>query len=78
MPNIPLLICSLLLILIGIITIATASPPFAINEGLASNYYLIHQLLFGFAPGIFLGLLAFFIPLDFFKKYFFIFFIKIK
>ena len=75
MPNIPLLICSLLLILIGIITIATASPPFAINEGLASNYYLIHQLLFGFAPGIFLGLLAFFIPLDFFKKYAFIFFI---
>ncbi|MDD4358858.1 MAG: FtsW/RodA/SpoVE family cell cycle protein, partial [Candidatus Pacebacteria bacterium] len=75
MPNIPLLVCSLLFILIGIIAIATASPPFAINEGYASNYYLIHQLLFGFIPGIFLGVLAFLFPLNFFKKYSFWFFI---
>lgn len=74
LPNIPLLICSLLFILTGIITIATASPAFALNEGLSSNYFLIHQLLFGFLPGIFLGLLAFFIPLNFFKKYAFFFF----
>ncbi len=75
LPNIPLLICSFLFILIGIIAIATASPPFAINEGLAPYYYLNHQLLFGFLPGIVLGLLAFLIPLNFFKKYAFIFFI---
>lgn len=75
LPNIPLLICSLLFILIGIITIATASPPFAINEGLTPYYYLNHQLLFGFLPGIILGALAFLIPLNFFKKYSFWFFI---
>ncbi|MDD3032407.1 MAG: FtsW/RodA/SpoVE family cell cycle protein [Candidatus Pacebacteria bacterium] len=68
-PSIPLLICSLLFILTGIITIATASPAFALNEGFSSNHYLIHQLLFGFLPGIFLGVLAFLIPLDFIKKY---------
>lgn len=74
-PNVPLLVCSLLFIVTGIITIATASPAFALNEGLHSNYYLIHQLLFGFLPGIILGLAAFFIPLNFFKKYAFFFFL---
>lgn len=73
-PNIPLLICSLLFILVGIIAIATASPPFAINNGLDSFYYLNHQLLHGFLPGIILGALAFLIPLNFFKKYSFCFF----
>jgi cell division protein FtsW len=68
-PSIPLLICSILLIIIGIITIATASPPFAINKGLASNHYLIHQLLYGFLPGILLGAIAFFTPLKTLKKY---------
>ena len=74
-PNIPLLVCSFLFVIIGIVAIATASPPFAINEGYASNYYLVHQLLFGFLPGIILGTLAFFFPLNFFKKYAFVFFI---
>jgi len=68
-PSIPLLICSILLIIIGVITIATASPPFAINKGLASNHYLIHQLLYGFLPGILLGAIAFFTPLKTLKKY---------
>lgn len=75
MPDVGLLICSTLFILIAILTIATASPPFSINEGLDSNYFLIHQLLFGFLPGITIGILAFFIPLNFFKKYASIFFI---
>ncbi|MDD2548061.1 MAG: FtsW/RodA/SpoVE family cell cycle protein [Candidatus Pacebacteria bacterium] len=68
-PSVPLLICSILLIIIGVITIATASPPFAINKGLASNHYLIHQLLYGFLPGILLGAIAFFTPLKTLKKY---------
>lgn len=70
----PLLICSFLLIIIGIITIATASAPFAINKGLSSNYYLIHQLLYGFLPGIILGLVAFFTPLKLLRKLAFPFF----
>ncbi|MDD3046387.1 MAG: FtsW/RodA/SpoVE family cell cycle protein [Candidatus Pacebacteria bacterium] len=68
MPSIPLLICSLLFILIGIITIATASTPFAISKGFSPNYYLIHQVLFGFLPGIILGIIAFLTPLKFIKK----------
>jgi len=75
LPSFPLLICSLLFIITGVITIATASPAFALNEGLSSNYYLIHQLLYGFLPGIFLGMIAFFTPLDFLKKYAFLFFL---
>lgn len=74
MPNIPLLISSVLFIIIGVITIATASTPFAINEGLSPNYYFVHQLVCGFLPGIILGLMAFLIPLNFFKKYAFWFF----
>ncbi|MDD4661698.1 MAG: FtsW/RodA/SpoVE family cell cycle protein [Candidatus Pacebacteria bacterium] len=75
MPNIPLLISSVLFIIIGILTIATASTPFAINEGLSPNYYFVHQLICGFLPGIILGIIAFLIPLNFFKKYAFWFFV---
>jgi len=67
MSSLPLLVCSLLFISIGIITIATASTPFAISKGFSPNYYLIHQLIFGFLPGIFLGLIAYFTPLKFLK-----------
>lgn len=68
-PNLNLLICSGLFILTGILAIATASPPFAINAGMSSNYFLFHQLLYGFLPGIFLAIIAFFTPLEFIKKY---------
>lgn len=66
--DIGLLIFTGLFILMGIICMATASPPYALNNGLNSNYYLFHQLLYGFLPGIIFGLIATFFSLEKLKK----------
>jgi len=66
--DIGLLIFTGLFILIGILCIATASPPYALNNGLNSNYYLFHQLQYGFLPGIILGFIAIIFPLEKLKK----------
>lgn len=67
-PNMGLIICSAIFILLGILTIATASPPFSINEGLSPNYFLFHQLLYGFLPGFIMAFILFLFPLKGIKK----------
>lgn len=59
----------LALIIIGILILANVSAPFSLERSGTTYYFLNHQLLFGFLPGIILGFLAFRIPLNFFKKW---------
>jgi len=61
------------LLILGIIILASVSA--AISEEYIGNtyYFLKHQLLFGFFPGIVLAYIAFRMPLAFFKKWSFVF-----
>lgn len=62
-------ICLFLLVIISVLSLATASIPLSLKETGTSYYYLIHQVLFGLIPGLILGYIAFKIPLNFLKKY---------
>jgi cell division protein FtsW len=57
------------LMVIGILILANVSAPLSLERFGATYYFLNHQLLFGFLPGIILGFLAFKIPLKLFKKW---------
>jgi len=57
------------LMVIGILILANVSAPLSLQRFGTTYYFLKHQLLFGFLPGIILGFLAFRIPLNFFKKW---------
>lgn len=61
------------LISIGIIALASSSAVFSLEQFGKTGYYFIHQLFYGIIPGIFLGIIAFFLPLSFYKKGSFIF-----
>ncbi|MBU4479864.1 putative lipid II flippase FtsW [Patescibacteria group bacterium] len=52
----------------GISFLATISAPASLKKFETTNYYLIHQLIWGFLPGILLGLFCFLIPLNFIRK----------
>ena len=58
-----------LLVFCGILILASVSASIAQVQYGNPSYYLFHQILFGFLPGIFLAFLAFKIPLSFFKKW---------
>jgi cell division protein FtsW len=57
------------LIVIGILVLANVSAPLSLERFGTTYYFLKHQLLFGFLPGIILGFLTFKIPLKLFKKW---------
>ncbi|MEK7542175.1 MAG: putative lipid II flippase FtsW [Patescibacteria group bacterium] len=66
-----LFICGVLL-LTGVLILASVSSSFSLQQTGTSFYYLNHQLLFGFLPGLLLGTVAFFMPLSLFKKWSFV------
>ena len=45
------------------------SSPASLQRFGNTNYYFMHQLLFGLLPAVVMGVVVFFIPLDFFKKW---------
>ncbi len=57
------------LIILGIIILANVSAPLSLERFGNTYYFLNHQLLFGFLPGLILAFLAFRIRLDFLKKW---------
>ena len=57
------------LIFLGILILASVSASFSQEKFGTTYYFLNHQLLFGFLPGIILGFLAFRLPLDSLKKW---------
>ncbi|MFA5431618.1 MAG: putative lipid II flippase FtsW [Candidatus Paceibacterota bacterium] len=72
-----LLIIITLLIVMGILALATASTPLSLKLTGNPNFYLSHQILWGLLPGLFLAFIAFKIPLHGIKKWsFFIFLIS--
>ncbi len=68
-PDITLLVTIALLIIVGVLALATSSVPLSLKLTNNANYYLIHQLLWGLLPGLFLGFIAFKFPLQNLKKY---------
>lgn len=58
-----------LLILLGIIVIASVSTAISQQKFGYSTYYLFHHVVYGLLPGLLLGYLAFRIPLSLLKKW---------
>lgn len=73
--NVALLVIMVLLVVMGILALATSSTPISLKLTNNPNYYLFHQLLWGLLPGLFLGFIAFKIPLHSLKKWSFLIFI---
>lgn len=72
--DISLLVIIILLIVMGILALATASTPLSLKLTNNPNFYLSHQILWGLIPGLILAFVAFKIPLYGIKKWsFFIF-----
>ncbi|MBU2540011.1 FtsW/RodA/SpoVE family cell cycle protein [Patescibacteria group bacterium] len=63
-----LLFIVILVLILGISFLATISAPSSIKRFGTTNYYWIHQLVYGILPGFILGLIAFLIPLTFIRK----------
>jgi cell division protein FtsW len=57
-----------ILLILGISFLSALSAPISLSKFGTTNHYLIHQIVYGFLPGIFLCLIAFLIPLSFFKR----------
>ncbi|MBU3934911.1 putative lipid II flippase FtsW [Patescibacteria group bacterium] len=57
-----------LFLIAGVSFLATISAPASLKRFETTNYYLIHQLVWGFLPGIILGFFFFLIPLSLLKK----------
>lgn len=68
-PDLILLSTLAILCLLGILILVSVSTSFSQEKYGTPSYYFFHQIFFGFLPGIFLGFLAFKIPLDWFKKW---------
>jgi cell division protein FtsW len=68
-PDYVLLGVVVILMVLGILILASVSASLSQEKFGTTYYFLNHQLLFGFLPGIFLAFLAFKIRLDFLKKW---------
>jgi len=68
-PNITIFATICILIIIGLLALATASVPLSMKVTNNANYYLFHQILWGLLPGLLLGFVAFKIPLHKLKKW---------
>ena len=73
--DVSLLVIIILLIVMGILALATSSTPLSLKLTNNPNYYLFHQLLWGLLPGLILAFVAFKIPLHGIKKWSFLIFI---
>jgi len=58
-----------ILVLLGLLFLASASIPLSYKQFGAPYYYLLHQIELGIVPGLILGFAAWRIPLAFFKKW---------
>lgn len=56
------------LIVFGLLFLTTLSAPASLNELGTANYYIVHQILYGLLPGLFLCFVAYKIPLSFIRK----------
>lgn len=56
------------LVVFGIFFLATLSALSSLRQFNTTNYYLMHQIMFGLLPGIIAGFLAYKIPLHYLKK----------
>lgn len=63
-----LAIIALILLAIGLFFLTTTSAPSALTRFGDSFYYLKKQLMHGILPGMILGLIAYMVPLDRFRK----------
>jgi len=59
----------IILLVLGILIISSVSVSLSLEKFGNTYYFLIHQLIYGLVPGIILAVLAFKIPLSFFKKW---------
>lgn len=67
-PDFILLIIVAVLLLLGIIILASVSTALSQQKFNSTTVFLLHYLIFGLAPAIALGFLAFKIPLSFLRK----------
>lgn len=74
-PNITLFVISALLVVLGLLSLATASVPLSLKLTGNPNFYLFHQLLWGLLPGLVFGFIAYIFPIQNVKKYSFLIFI---
>jgi len=68
-PNITLFITIILINILGVIALASASIPIAAKNLGNPLYYLLKHFGLGIIPGIILGYLCYKIPLEYFRKY---------
>jgi len=68
-PDYVLIGVSAILVILGILVLASVSASLAQEKFGTTYYFLNHQLLFGLIPGLILAFLAFKIRLDFLKKW---------
>jgi cell division protein FtsW len=67
----------LILILWGLLTLTGVSSALSQKIFAHPYHFLIHQILMGLLPGMVLGFLAFKLPLDFFRKWSFLFLVLV-
>lgn len=67
-PDIVLLAISCALVFFGILILASVSSSFSVQKFGTTFYFFSHQLVYGLLPGLLLGALAFFFPLQKLKK----------
>ena len=72
-----LFIISSVLLFGGVLILSSVSTPISLEKFGNPYYFLIHQLTRGFLPGLILGAIAFFLPLERLKKYIPYFFLLI-
>ncbi|MCH8986851.1 hypothetical protein IIA94_01640, partial [Patescibacteria group bacterium] len=68
-PDSILLGISIVLLFVGILILASVSSSFSLAKFGTTFYFLNHQILLGLIPGLLLAIIAFFIPLEFFRKF---------
>lgn len=68
-PDYILLGATLVLMVLGILILSSVSASLSQEKFGNTYYFLNHQLLFGFLPGLILAFLFFWLPTDFFKKW---------
>jgi len=68
-PDSILLGISAALLFVGILILTSVSSSFSLDKFGTTFYFLNHQILLGLIPGLIAGTIAFFIPLDLFRKF---------
>lgn len=66
--NYPLFFLAGFLVIFGFLFLSILSAPSSLKQFDTTNYYFIHQLLYGLLPGLILSVIVFKLPLPFIKK----------